>query len=385
MTIPRKGTRLAFIIVLAMIAFAPPCPAAVESEASAREAAKLIDAGRYREALSLLEKEGSKAANDPETQTLLARAYLGTGRYREAETTLTKSGVSAAKADPVRLQLLARSLETQGDLDRALQIMTEAVEAKQKSVPSTETVEGANALAEYRTRLGELAFRAGLLDLAKEQFQKGVSLVNQAHAKLHEQGIPHDETDPRMFAAGATAGLARVYTAKGENARAERTWRGVAARADDPAAVASLAAFSLAKNDPQAARRQFDRALRLSENKPAHRRARALILIHRDESSAEALTLAEAAYNDGPDVYARDTLAWVLHRRGENARASEILSPALEVGIRDPLVLYHAGAIAQALGKKEDAKRLLALALKINPAFDPIAARDARQALDRLR
>ncbi|SIO23671.1 Tetratricopeptide repeat-containing protein [Singulisphaera sp. GP187] len=381
MTIKQNHTSL-FFSILAMIAFGTPCPA-VEPNSPARDAAKLLDAGRYREALALLEPISPTAANDLEARTLLAKAYLGNGRYREAEATLAKPEVS--KADPVSLELLARSAEAQGDLDRALQLMTDAVEAKGKSLASTETVEGASALAESRTRLGELSFRAGRLDPAKEQFHKAVSLVNQAHAKLHELGIPHDETDPRMFAAGATAGLAQVYAAKGDNARAERTWRGVAARSDDPASVASLAAFFLAKNDPKTARRHFDRALRLSEKKPAHRRARVLILIDRGESSDEALTLAEAAYNDGPDVYARDTLAWVLHRRGEHARASEILRPALELGIRDPLVLYHAGSIAQALGHREDAKRLLSQVLKINPAFDPVAAQAARQALERLR
>lgn len=369
-------------VILALLTFATPSTAA-EPASSAPQAAQLIDAGRFREALGLLETGDSKTASPLETRILRARAYLGTGRYRDAETTLSKP--SAAGTDPATLEILARSAEAQGDLDKAIGLMTDAVEAKRKSLPSTETVEGANALAEYRTRLGELAFRAGRLDPAKEQFQKAVALVNQAHAKLHELGIPHDESDPRMFAAGATAGLAQVYAAKGETARADRTWRGVAARANDPASVASLAAFSLAKNDPKTARRHYDRALRLSENKPAHRRVRALILIDRGEASDEALTLAEAAYKDGPDVYARDTLAWVLHRRGENARAAEILGPALEVGTRDPLVLYHAGAIAQALNKREDAKRLLTQALAINPAFDPIAARDAKQALTQLR
>ncbi|AGA31040.1 tetratricopeptide repeat protein [Singulisphaera acidiphila] len=380
--ITKSNYKNTFFSILAIFAFGTPC-LAVERESPAHETAKLIDAGRYREALSLLEKGDSQAEKDLEARTLLARAYLGTGRYREAETTLAKPG--AGVADPAALEILARAAEAQGNLDRAIGLMTEAVEAKRKSLASTETVEGASALAEYRTRLGELAFRAGRLDPAKEQFQKAVSLVNQAHAKLHEQGIPHDESDPRMFAAGATAGLAQVYAAKGDNARAERTWRGVAARASDPTSLANLAAFSLAKNDPKTARRHFDRALRLSENKPAYRRARALILIDRGETSDEALTLAEAAYKDGPDIYARDTLAWVLHRRGDTGRAWEILGPALTVGTRDPLVLYHAGAIAQALGKREDAKRLLAQALATNPAFDPVAARDAQQALERLR
>lgn len=370
------------LVLLATLVGVSPCPAEEPKPATAASAdvSALLNAGRFREALTALEQQPA-TDEAPAPRLLRARALLGMGRYQDAESILTKTSAN----DPVALDLLSRSVEARGDLDRALALMANAVEMKRKGLASTESVEGASAQAEFHTKLGALAFRAGQLAAARTQFQKAIALVNQAHAKLHELGVPHDESDPRLFAAEATAGLALVYAAQGDKTRAERTWRGVAARSDDPAVVASLAASYVAKGDLKGANRHYDRALRLTEKKPAHRRTRALILIDRNSASDEALTLAEAAFQDGPDLYARDTLAWVLHRRGENPRASEILRPALEVGTRDPLLLYHAGVIAQALGQRQEATRLLTQALELNPNFDPVAAPEARKALERLR
>lgn len=365
--------------LLAVLALASP---GLAGEAE-REAADLLASGRCREALAALEKAAESPGDDPGLRVLLGRAYLGMGRYEEAEQALSEpaSGV----AEPARLEALARLAEDRGEVDRALDLMTQAVAARRTSLASVESLDDARALADSHTRLGEFAFRAGRLDLAREQFQKAITLVGNAHAKLHELGIPHDENDPRMFAGGATAGLARIYSAQGDDRRAERTWRSVAARADDPAILASLGADSLARDDARTARRHLDRALQLTEGKPGHRRIRALLLAEQEETRDEALVLARAAFEDGPDIRTRDTVAWVHHLRGEDDLASEVLRPALELGTQDPLILYHAGIIAQALGQEEEAKRLLSRAIEINPAFDPVAASEARHAFDRLR
>lgn len=352
---------------------------ATACHAAGPDAARLVDAGRFREALPLLER----GAADPSARVLLGRAYLGLGRYAEAETTLATP--APAPAEPDRLAALARVAEARGDLDRAIALMTEAVEAAKKTIPSAESLDGANALAASRTRIGDLAFRAGRLDPARDQYQQAINLVSEAHAKLHALGVPHDERDPRLFAGGATAGLARVHGARGDLARAERSWRGVMARTDDPAILLALGSFYLAREDAKAARRHLDRALKLTEGKPAHRRVRALLLADRKEKLDEALALAEAAYSDGPDNQAGDTLAWVLHLRGDDLRAAEVLRPALDLGTKDPTILYHAGLIAQALGRPDEARSRLSAALAINPAFDPVAAPDARRRLDQLK
>lgn len=343
------------------------------------EPAKLLESGRYREALASLEK----GASDPASRLLRGRAYLGLGRYAEAEADLTEPG--PAQGEPVRLEALSRAVEVRGDVDKALTLMTQAVEAKRKSLASTESIDGANALAYYRTAFGELAFRTGKLDVAKEQFQKAISLVGEAHAKLHALDIPHDERDPRLFAGPATAGLARVYGAQGDAQRAERSWRSVNARTDDPAILASLVTFYRARNDAKTSRRHLERALKLSKGKLAQRRVRALLLAEDKATQKEALELAEALHAESPNLEACDALAWVLHLQGDQERAAEILKPLVDLGTRDPEVLYHAGLIAQARKQTEDARRLLKGSLALNPAFDPVMSPDAKKRLEQLR
>lgn len=353
----------------------PPRPAAAPSET---DPARLADAGRFREAL---ERLGPAPA--PATQALRGRIELGLGKYAEAEATLAAPGPGAD--EPARLAGLARAIEARGDLDRAISTMQQAVDARRALVRAPDSLDGAAALAEARTELGALAFRAGRLDLARDQFQQAISLVGAAHARMHAQDIPHDERDPRLLAGGATAGLARAYAALGDHPRAERSWRGIMARTDDPAILLALAAYSGSRGDAKSARRHLDRAVKLSEGEPAHRRTRALILADQPETRDEALRVAESAFADGPDIAARDALAWVLHRRGDDARAGELIRPALDLGTRDPAVLYHAGRIAQASGRPDDARKLLSAAVAVHPAFDPIDGPEARRILDQLR
>ena len=54
---------------------------------------------------------------------------------------------------------------------------------------------------------------------------------------------------------------------------------------------------------------------------------------------------------------------------------------ALALGSHDPLLAYHAGMIAHALGDDARARALLDQALATNPGFDPLQAARARQTL----
>ena len=272
----RKSLPLAMLAGVLLAATAAACHSQAPAD---RDPARLIEAGRFREAVTFLEPAAGASAAAPETRSLLARGYLGMGRYEEAGAILAEVG--PPRSEPARLEGLSRVAEARGDLDRALDLMTRAVEARRQSLPSVESLDGAAALAEARTLLGALAFRAGRLDAAKDQFQKAIAAVGEAHARLHAQDIPHDERDPRLVAGGATAGLARVYGAQGDAVRAERSWRGVQARTDDPAILLDLVAFYAARDDNKSAQRHRDRALRLAAGKSAQRLTRAALLADR--------------------------------------------------------------------------------------------------------
>jgi hypothetical protein len=57
---------------------------------------------------------------------------------------------------------------------------------------------------------------------------------------------------------------------------------------------------------------------------------------------------------------------------------------ALALGTRDAPLFYHAGMIEAALGRREDARRYLEVALAINPHWHPSQPAEAKQLLERL-
>ena len=87
------------------------------------------------------------------------------------------------------------------------------------------------------------------------------------------------------------------------------------------------------------------------------------------------------AYERRPSIHAADALAWALYKSGRPDEAEPYAREAVKPGTRDALKLYHAGMIALALGRTDEARAYLDQALAINPHFSPLHAGRARQAL----
>ena len=81
------------------------------------------------------------------------------------------------------------------------------------------------------------------------------------------------------------------------------------------------------------------------------------------------------------DVYGCDACAWALYRAGRAAEAVEPMKKALALGTVDPLLEFHAGAIARAAGDPAGARRHLERALKLDPRFHVLYADEARRML----
>ena len=96
---------------------------------------------------------------------------------------------------------------------------------------------------------------------------------------------------------------------------------------------------------------------------------------------ARALAFAEAAYQATPNVRAADARAWALHQLGRDRDAQPWSDEALRLGSRDPLLRFHAGAIAAALGDDTAARRDLELALSTDAGFSATHADEARRLL----
>jgi tetratricopeptide (TPR) repeat protein len=86
----------------------------------------------------------------------------------------------------------------------------------------------------------------------------------------------------------------------------------------------------------------------------------------------EALKLARQELARRHDVFTLDCYAWALAANGDYSGADAEIHKALAVGVKDPTILYHAGAIALHCQRPEEAARYLKEAAS---RFSPDAAR----------
>ncbi|MFF4345075.1 tetratricopeptide repeat protein [Kitasatospora sp. NPDC001540] len=99
---------------------------------------------------------------------------------------------------------------------------------------------------------------------------------------------------------------------------------------------------------------------------------------------ATAVRLLRAEWDRRHDVLVADALAWALHRTGADREALGYTGLALAHGWRNAPFLYHRGEIERALGRTDDARTDLSLALATDPRFSPLQAPRARAALTAL-
>jgi len=83
------------------------------------------------------------------------------------------------------------------------------------------------------------------------------------------------------------------------------------------------------------------------------------------------MTCAKAIHDSeqvpfAPNPYHADAAAWELYKAREYAEADRTIREALASGLSEPVFQYHAGLIAYALGRKEEAARRVKHALVMN-------------------
>jgi tetratricopeptide (TPR) repeat protein len=97
-----------------------------------------------------------------------------------------------------------------------------------------------------------------------------------------------------------------------------------------------------------------------------------------------ALEVAQNDYAAQKDIYASDTLAWCLYKKGLLQEAKVLIGEAMRIKTNDARILFHAGMIDSSLGNRKAAASLIKTALKLNPQFDLLQAESARTELMRL-
>jgi tetratricopeptide (TPR) repeat protein len=79
-----------------------------------------------------------------------------------------------------------------------------------------------------------------------------------------------------------------------------------------------------------------------------------------------------------------DALGWALHRAGKSREGLGYAERAVGTGVRNASYAYHLGVIQRELEEYGPARRHLEEAVRTNPAFSPLAAPLAQEALDAL-
>ncbi len=342
--------------------------------AAIRLAKSILEQHRFSDALTAADDAVKMGAGDVSAQGLRAEILVEMGRYDEAwkafdQHNLGRSGLSG-------YVLRARLLEVDGKPDESEVMLREAVaEADADWDLSRE------AAAWCHLKLGNLLWSEGKVDDAEAQYKIAVDL------------------NPRDFK--SLGGLAKVAAARQDFDKATRLaeqsveilpsvevaslLEDIAESRGDKEAAAKYATMVDKIAHPELYKFLTDPTASVSETKPhTHDRLYAVYCADHQKDLTGALAAAKKDLDARQDVFAYDTLAWVLHQMGRDQEALPLIKKALSRGTLDAKMLYHKGMIEAALGMPSEARASLTLALKINPEFQLVHADLARAELAKL-
>ncbi len=293
---------------------------------------------------------------------ILGDALLELGDYTGAAAAY-KPALKRVGASTSIASRLGRLSFLNGDTENAEAYLAQSLTLAREGGPTA-----AEAIAFSHWQLGDAAFSTGNYQTAERHYRRALAAVADY--------LP------------ALAALGRVRAARGDLAAAIATYERVTEIDPTPVFLAALGdLYKLAGRQPEAAA-QYAKILH-AERSAFHARLhnRQLVMFYADHDlrRAEAYRLALREYRLRRDVYGADALAWAALKAGKVGEAQAASEEALRLGTQDASLLYHAGMIARAAGKRRTAHAYLKRALTLNPQFDPLQARNARQALTTAR
>ncbi len=319
---------------------------------------------RFSDAITYAQKALALGSGDLSSFAIVGDANADMGEYERAAVAYSRLDISGDSASQPR-SVYVRDSRTSylkfvsGDTTGAIRLMQSAVAA------GTEARLPAENLAWLYYELGEYEFQAGDVGAANNAYLAALN--------IH----PGDYR--------ALAGLGKLRGNQGRYAEAIKLYQGAIAVVPMPIYVAELGDLYTKAGNPAEARKQYQLVQYIGLlghiNQVLHNRDLALFYADHDMKLDEALALAHNEFEVRHDIYTWDALAWALYKNGKYQEASDAIENALRPGVRDALLFFHAGMIAQRLGQKALAKDRLQESLGINPRFHVIYASVAVQQL----
>jgi tetratricopeptide (TPR) repeat protein len=308
-----------------------------------------------------LEAERASLEGDPSNDDARAQSasiLMELGRYEEARQILTHP--ADPNVDPTWMSIRTRYDEVTGNLAGARIVMAEATQQIDRM-----TSISAYSRSWYHLRDAQLAFESGDGETAASEFAEALRIYpDNAMALLFAAKFYRARHDWRraLAAAARSAELYPLPQALGYEADAQR------ALGDDESA---------SKTDALIAAEQ-----RLFNVQGINDRLLAIYYAEHREHLSDALTAARSDIaKRGNEIYADDTMAWVLATMGRWKEARVYAVRAARYDTSDPELQYHCGVIAWHTGHTGEARQRLAGALAVDAQFHPVYADDARRLL----
>jgi len=313
---------------------------------------------RFPEALAA---ERASLEADPfsdDTRAQMASTLMEVGRYEDARRIL--SSPTDPDLSPTWKSIRARHDELTGNLTEARIEMAEATQRVDRMISIS-----AYARSWYHLRDAQLAFEAGDGEIADSEFTEALRIYpDNAMALLFAAKFyrAHHDWQRALAAATRSAELYPLPQALGYEADAQR------ALGDGDGA---------SRTDALIAAEQ-----RLFNVQGINDRLLAMYYAEHREHLNDALAAARSDIGKrGNEIYADDTMAWVLATMGRWKEARVYAVRAARYGTADPELQYHCGVIAWHTGRFGEARQRLSGALAVDPQFHPVYADDARRIL----
>ncbi|MDL2716423.1 MAG: hypothetical protein PT977_01605 [Acidobacteriota bacterium] len=291
---------------------------------------------------------------DAELDGSIGDANFDLGRYAEAFAAYDR--FAAQRPSTASSSRIALAREIAGDLKGALQSMDLA---------------GAAALPADPEGFAWCRARSARLLLKLNRYEDAEGRLVEALRRVPDH-------------APSLAVAAEIAARKGLWEPATRLAERSLAREPEAGTLAALVDYRHAMGDSAGEARAKKALADFDEKLPADHRLvhRPLALYFADHGEpARGLAMAERELKGRKDVYGYDAYAWALYRAGRATEAVEPMRQALARGTVDPLLEFHAGAIARAAGDAAGARRHLDRALKIDPRFHVLYATEAKHML----
>jgi tetratricopeptide (TPR) repeat protein len=329
----------------------------------------------YESAKNFFERALEVSPNNPDAYGGLGSLYLSEHNFKEA----LETGKKAAEINPYSAYALSVIVDAQVELG----MYEDAIKSAQQMVNTRPDLSSYSRISYIReihgdlpgaidamkmaitagapkgentawctVQLGNLYFNSGDRESAKNEYQNALNkypeyihaLGGLAKIKLYEKDYAgaislYEKITDKNKLPEYLIMLADTYKITGQTEKAEETY----------AKVKFINTYFKEKG--------VDTDLELT-----------LFSINQGKNLKDAIHTTERYISEGNNSFKTyHTLAWAEYKNGNNEEAVRNIETAMKLGVKDPLMMYHAGKIYEKSGNDAKAKQFISSALNICP------------------